>query len=63
MFPEATLRWAVLVVVVWLFGGVCCFVVDFFEMKAAHYSFFPDVPNILSLFFPLFPSRNNIFVS
>lgn len=58
VFPEATLCWTVLVFVVWLFGGVCCFVLDFFLIKTAHYSLFPDVHNILSLFFPLFPSRN-----
>lgn len=62
VFPEATFCWTVLLFVVWLFGGVCCFVLDFFLMKAAHYSLFPDVHNILSLFFPLFPSRN-VFVS
>lgn len=37
---------------------VCCFVLDFFGMKAVHYSLFPDVPDILSLFLPLFPSIN-----
>lgn len=46
-----------------LFGSVCCFVLDFFfGIKVVRYSLFPDVPNILSLFLPLFPSRN-IFVS
>lgn len=62
VFPEATLCWTVLVFVVWLFGGVCCFVSNLFGMKIVHYSWFPDVPTILSLFLPLFPSRN-IFVS